>query len=82
MNLEGFLIEDQKKDTLLYAGKAAVRITDWFFWKSKAELKYGGLVDASINLNRSDSVWNYGFLLDYLSGGSSSGRKKGIAIDL
>lgn len=82
MNLEGFLIEDQKKDTLLFARKAAVRITDWFFWKSKAELKYVGLEDASINLNRSDSVWNYGFLMDYLSSGSSSGRKKGIAIDL
>ncbi len=82
MNLKDLLIEDQKKDTLLYAGKAAVRITDWFFWKSKAELKYVGLEDASINLNRSDSVWNYGFLVDYFSSGSSSGSKKGIAIDL
>ncbi|MBS1577315.1 MAG: hypothetical protein JST09_18605, partial [Bacteroidetes bacterium] len=30
MNLEGFYVEDQQKDTLLYAGKLSVRITDWF----------------------------------------------------
>src|SRR3982751_1176360 len=53
MDLEGVLLEDQKRDTLLYAGKFQVRITDWFFFKNKAELKYIGLEDASIHFNRS-----------------------------
>ena len=33
MNLEGVLIEDRKRDTLLYAGNLKVNITDWFFFK-------------------------------------------------
>lgn len=82
MNLKGVLIEDQKKDTLLFVGKVQVRITDWFFFKTKAEIKYAGLRDVIINLNRSDSVWNYQFITDYFSGGSSSGKKEGIQIDL
>ncbi|HEY6956891.1 MAG TPA: hypothetical protein VI385_16680, partial [Flavisolibacter sp.] len=43
MDLEGVLMEDQKHDTLLYAGLFQVRITDWFVFKDKAELKYIGL---------------------------------------
>ncbi|MGI8597892.1 MAG: translocation/assembly module TamB domain-containing protein, partial [Chitinophagaceae bacterium] len=81
MNLEGVLVEDQKKDTLLYAGTLQVRITDWFFLKPKAELKYIGLEDAIIKFNRTDSVWNYQFLSDYFA---SSEQKKdaGIEFDL
>ncbi|HMK02897.1 MAG TPA: translocation/assembly module TamB domain-containing protein, partial [Ferruginibacter sp.] len=67
MSLKGILIEDQKKDTLLYAGAADVNITDWFFFKDNATLKYIGLTDAVVNLNRTDSVWNYQFLIDYFS---------------
>src|SRR5687767_1038573 len=69
MNIEGLLIEDQKHDTLIYAGMAQVRITDWFFFKNKAELKYIALEDAVIHANRTDSVWNYKFLQDYFAGG-------------
>ena len=82
MNLEGVYIEDQKKDTLLHAARVQVRITDWFFFKDKAELKYVGIEDATIHMNRTDSLWNYQFLIDYFSGGKSSGSKKGIAFDL
>ena len=83
MNLEGVLIEDRKKDTLLYAGIMQVRITDWFFFKDKAELEYIGLQDAVINFNRTDSVWNYGFLADYFSTPSTGKQKKaGIELDL
>ncbi len=67
MLIEGMLVEDKKHDTLLYAGTAKVNITDWFFLKDKATLKYLGLKDAVINLNRTDSVWNYQFLVDYFS---------------
>ena len=82
MNLEGVLVEDRKKDTLLYAGKVQVRITDWFFIKDKTELKFVSLEDATVHLNRRDSVWNYKFIKDYFLSGTSSGSKEKIAIDL
>ena len=83
MDLEGVLVEDQKKDTLLYAGTFQVRITDWFFFRDKAELKYVGLEDAVVYFNRTDSVWNYQFLEQYFASGGSSGKKKsGIEFDL
>ncbi|HVG17250.1 MAG TPA: hypothetical protein VM935_19920, partial [Chitinophagaceae bacterium] len=81
--LEGVLIEDQKKDTLLSAGQVQVRITDWFFLKDKAELKYIGLEDAIIKLQRTDSVWNYRYLEDYFSSPSTGSKKKaGISFNL
>jgi len=85
MDLEGVFMEDQKHDTLLYAGKFEVRLTDWFLFKDKADLKYVGLEDATIQLNRTDSVWNYSFLEKYFasSGTDTSTKKKaGIAFDL
>ena len=85
MDLEGVLMEDQKRDTLLYAGRVQVRITDWFLFSDKAELKYVGLENASINFNRTDSVWNYAFLEKYFGSGKSdttAKKKAGIAFDL
>jgi hypothetical protein len=67
MSIEGLLLEDKKHDTLVYAGTAKVNITDWFFFKDNATLKYIGLSDAIVNINRTDSVWNYQFLIDYFS---------------
>ena len=66
--MNGLLVLDRKKDTLLYAGSAKVSLTDWFFFKDKITLKYIGLDNAFINLHRTDSVWNYQFLIDYFSG--------------
>ncbi len=88
MNLEGTLIRDRQKDTLLYAGKLKIRITDWFFLKDKAELKYVGLEDAVIKQHRStDSVWNHQFLIDYFSSPKKNATNKkksdgGIELDL
>jgi hypothetical protein len=83
MDLEGVLVEDQKQDTLFYAGKVQVRITDWFFFKDKADLKYVGLNDATIYFNRTDSVWNYKYLEDYFAPpGSSEKKKSGIEFNL
>lgn len=77
MNLDGVYIEDQlAKDTLLYAGKIKVNITDWFFLKDKIELKYIGLEDATIDLHRTDSTWNYQFIADYFGSSSPSEKKK------
>lgn len=67
MNLEGTMVRDHNKDTLLYAGALKVRITDWFFWKTYADLKYIGLEDAIIKQNRIDSNWNFKFIADYFA---------------
>lgn len=69
--LENTLILDHQKDTLLYAGALKVNITDWFFLKDRYTLRYVGLEDAVIKLNRTTPEWNYQFLIDYFSGGSS-----------
>ena len=82
MNLEGVIIEDQQNDTLLSAGKMQVRVTDWFFFKDRVILHYIELGDAVVHLNRNDSVWNYQYIVDYFSGGSSSGsKKKAVELD-
>lgn len=83
MDLEGVLVEDQHRDTLLYAGTFQVRITDWFFVKDKAELKYIGLEDAIIHIHRQDSIWNYAFLEQYFASTDTSSKKNaGIEFDL
>lgn len=83
MNLEGVLIQDRKKDTLLYAGQLKVSITDWFFLNQKPVLKYVGLTDAIINMNRTDSVWNYQFIIDYFTKPKSTAAKQNdIQLDL
>ncbi|MEI2757753.1 MAG: hypothetical protein V9F46_15025 [Chitinophagaceae bacterium] len=77
MHLEGLMIEDRQGDTILYAGDAKVRITDWFIFKKNAELKYFGLENALVKFQRTDSVWRQQFLFDILGGSSSgSGNKK------
>jgi hypothetical protein len=83
LNLEGVLVEDQKQDTLLYAGIVQVRITDWFFLKDEAVLHYIGLENAVINLTRTDSVWNYKYLEDYFATPSLPQKKEaGIRFNL
>lgn len=84
MHLEGVLIEDRQGDTLMYAGDVQVRITDWFFFKKEAELKYIGLKNATVKFQRTDSVWRQQFIFDYFSSPSTGTKKKkaGIQFDL
>ena len=76
MNLEGTLVKDLNKDTLLYADQLKVRITDWFFLKDELVLKYVGLEDAYVYMYRKDSAWNYQFLVDYFSPAKPKKQKK------
>lgn len=81
--IEGVLVEDRNKDTLLYAGTAKVNLTDWFFFKDKITLHYISLEDAVVNMNRTDSVWNYQFLVDHFSPAEKSKSSgNGIEFDL
>jgi translocation-and-assembly-module (TAM) inner membrane subunit TamB-like protein len=84
MNIKGVLVEDRNRDTLLYAGNLQVKITDWFFFKDVAEVKYVGLEDAVIKFQRTDSNWNFKFLQDYFAPapGLKPKKKAGIHFDL
>ncbi|HWB94945.1 MAG TPA: translocation/assembly module TamB domain-containing protein, partial [Puia sp.] len=86
MLLEQTLVEDHQQDTLLYAGTVKVNITDWFFFKDKAQLQYIGLEDATVKLQRTDSVWNYQFLVDYFSNPDKNPKEpdttKSLQLDL
>lgn len=82
MTLGNILLQDKNKDTILYAGGLKVQITDWFFRKDKAQLQYIGINDATIKLQRKDSVWNYQFLADFFSGPKKPGTTKNIELDL
>lgn len=82
MLLEGTLIKDRQKDTLLYAGEVQVQITDWFFFKEKIELEYIGLTDAVFHLQRSDTTWNYKFLLDYFTSPKKDTTSNSIELNL
>ncbi|MEO7523334.1 MAG: hypothetical protein ABIT58_04530, partial [Ferruginibacter sp.] len=83
LDVQGLLVMDKAKDTLLYAGSAKVRITDWFFFKNNITLRYVGLDHAIVNMKRSDSTWNYQFLVDYFVGPSSNKKDTsgGIVFD-
>jgi hypothetical protein len=82
--LKELMVEDRQKDTLLYAATASANITDWFFIKDKVTLYKIGLENTVVNMQRTDSVWNYQFLVDYFSSPRDPNRpkKKGVAIDI
>ena len=64
IELEGALVRDRSRDTLLYAGGLRISLTDWFFLKDETELSYVGLHDVVIKTGRTDSIWNYRFIMD------------------
>ena len=76
--LEGVLVKDRRKDTLAYIGRAGMNITDWFFLKDKIEVSYLSLENTNLYLQRTDSIWNYQFLIDYFSAPPSTKKKKDI----
>ncbi len=80
--VEGVLVEDKKKDTLLYAGSLKGNVTDWFIFKDKISIKNVLLKDALINMNRTDSVWNYQFLVDFFSSPKDTTQKTKSNLDL
>jgi len=82
VNLEGLYIEDRKQDTLFTAGQVQLNITDWFFLKDSIDIKYVGLKDARIYLQRTtDSIWNYQFIADYFAGDPNKPKAKKTPAD-
>lgn len=74
--IEGVLVKDRNKDTLAYIGRLSTNLSDWFFLTDKIELKYIGLEQTQLYAHRTDSVWNYQFLIDYFSSPTKSNGKK------
>ena len=73
IELQGALVRDRSKDTLLYVGGLRVSLTDWFFLKDETEVSYVGLRDVVVKTGRTDSLWNYQFIIDAFA---SSPKKK------
>jgi TamB, inner membrane protein subunit of TAM complex len=81
-NIEGIFIKDKQQDTILYAGALKLKLTDWFFLKEKTQIKYIGLDDAVIKLQRTDTTWNYDFIANYFAPKNKSNNKKNNPIEL
>ena len=62
--IDGLLIKDRNKDTLLYTGRLTASFNNWFIFKNKIVIHEIGLEHVKANLRRSDSIWNYQFIVD------------------
>lgn len=83
--LQGLLVKDQQGDTLLYAGEARVRITDWPFLTGKTPvIHYLGLHDADVHLYRTPKgpEWNYQFVVDAFDTGPKDTTKAANELEL
>jgi hypothetical protein len=73
IELEGALVRDRSRDTLMYVGGLRISLTDWFFLKDETDVSYVGLRDVIVKTRRTDSIWNYHFIIDAFS---STPKKK------
>ena len=80
--LEGVIVRDQHKDTLLYSGRMIASFNNWFIFKNDIVVKEVGLEHSYANIHRSDSVWNYQFIVDAFSTPQSDKPKKKIKIQI
>lgn len=77
LSLQGLLVMDRQQDTILYAKKLQLNLTDWFFTKDSIDLTHIQLEHAFVRLYRTDSIWRHQFITDYFAGGST--KKTGPA---
>lgn len=63
--IEGLYLEDQKKDTLCYAGQVRVNLSFWQLIHQEVYVDSFVLEDLTLNVNRleNDTIFNYNFLL-------------------
>jgi len=83
--LQGLYIEGHAHDTILYAGEASVKVSDWFLLrKEKPVIHSLTLKDAYVHLYRTTAgkEWNYDFIVDALSGKKSTGKQADVEFDL
>jgi hypothetical protein len=82
VSIEEVLVEDLNKDTILYAGSIKGNVNDWFFFKDKISIENVILDNTVIKLHRSDSVWNYQFIVDYFSSPKKPKKDNGAPLDI
>lgn len=82
-HLKDVLIQDEKKDTLLFVGTLSISLTDWFFTRKNFTVYALGLKDARLHIKRSDSVWNYQFIANaFSSTDTTPGKPSELALDI
>ena len=75
LDIQELLIRDEKKDTLFYTESLKLRLSDLFFSTSTPIIKYIGLANTKVYLNRKSEKWNYQFIVDYLNKDSVAAKK-------
>ena len=72
--LTGLYIEDQQKDTLIYAGELAVNTNLWKLTNRTIELSQIELSDFNGNITRTenDSAFNFSYIIDAFTGDTTS----------
>ncbi len=76
--LQGLYIGDRHGDTLLYAGEAELKASDWFYLKKDAPvITYLGLHHTYVHLIRpgTSKDWNYQFVIDAFNTGARDTSK-------
>jgi len=81
LSIQEILIRDQHHDTLFYTASLKLRLSDLVFSNTTPIVKYIGLTDTKIHLKRSNQLWNYAFIQDYLTT-QSSGSKNNTPFDI
>jgi len=83
--VQGVYIEDQQRDTLLYAGEIEVKTSDWFFLKKQTPvITYMGLHNAYVHMYRkaTSNAWNYQFVIDAFNTGGTDTSKSSNEFEL
>ncbi|NDV93783.1 hypothetical protein D0T84_02480 [Dysgonomonas sp. 521] len=83
--LKGIYIEDQAKDTLLYANSLDIMLSPWKLVKSSTLAITGITVDDFlINVNRKDSIsdFNFQFIVDAFSGDTAQADTTASALQI
>lgn len=87
INLKGVYVEDQAKDTLIYAGNLDVSISPWSLLKNKLLINEIELEDVTANLSqqKSGSDFNFQFIIDAFSSSDTTvvdTTKSSLIIDI
>jgi hypothetical protein len=71
--IRGFYLEDQKKDTLLYAGRLSIDTDLWALTRHEIQLNEISLENMTANISRpaNDSAYNFSYILKAFAGDST-----------
>ena len=72
--MKGLYLEDQARDTLLYAGKLSINTDLWALTKNKIQLSKINLENTTVNVLRQegDSAYNFSYILAAFAGDSTA----------